>query len=240
MRITSRVAPTSCVRTMCAPFKIATAVAAKDPARRSSGSGRSRSLPMKDFRESAMRIGRPSARSSPSPRTTSQSHASQGSAAFRKKPMPGSRTMRLADKPASCARVRLCCRRLRTRLIGLLRPRPGFRGHQDRARRPLGRHRGHAGIVAKSAHVVDHRGPRVQGGQRDPAALGVNGDRQGGRRAERADGPGEPADLFRLRDLGLQIRGGGHGADIDHVRALGGHLLCALADARPRFQRRSP
>src|SRR5262245_15842358 len=77
-RTASRVGPTSCVRTTCAPLKTATAVAAREPVSRSSGGRPPRSEPRKRLRETPTRIGRPSRRSRARPRSSSRSQAAAG------------------------------------------------------------------------------------------------------------------------------------------------------------------
>src|SRR5690606_38684848 len=58
-RSASTVCFTSCARMMLAPLIMATTAAANEPATRLSGSGSSRSLPIKDLREAPTSIGKP-------------------------------------------------------------------------------------------------------------------------------------------------------------------------------------
>src|SRR5205809_6535660 len=103
-RMASSVSAVSWVRITAAPCWTAIAVAASDPASRSAGPRRPVIAPMNDLRDTPTQTGLPSCLSADSPASTAESHASQGIASCRKKPTPGSTTIRSSGIPAARAR----------------------------------------------------------------------------------------------------------------------------------------
>src|SRR5436190_4228955 len=102
-RTASTVSGTSWVRMSAAPPSTAAVVAASEPGRRAAESSRPVMAPTNDLRETPTQSGRPRAASAGNPASTATSHACQAMPVSRKKPMPGSRTIRCVGIPAACA-----------------------------------------------------------------------------------------------------------------------------------------
>ena len=156
-RTASTVSATSWVRISVRPAEHGRAsAAASEPASRSAGRRRPGSqAPMNDLRETPTQTGRPRRASRDSPASTATSHSCHGSAASRKKPMPGidARSGRRA-MPASRARVEAPVEMLEhgrrpapsprgRRARRAITMRPDARARRPRARAP-GRRRGRA------------------------------------------------------------------------------------------------
>src|SRR5439155_1038098 len=124
-RTASTVSATSWARMRAAPPSTAAAVAASEPGSRAAGSSRPVIAPTKDLRETPTHSGRPSAARAGRPASTATSQACQTTPASRKKPMPGSSTIRSSGTPAARAAASAVVRIRVTLATGASRTRPG-------------------------------------------------------------------------------------------------------------------
>ena len=189
-RTASSVSRTSCVRISEAPWATARAVAASEPASRSPGDARPVTAPRKDLRDTATQRGRPDRAGARDPARIATSHSTQETGPPRKKPIPGSRTIRCVGDPgrarprqgAAQARRHRGQRSRRERLSGRRR------GHGDQSRAGLG-HQSSELRIGETRDVVDHARARRERRPGGGDASGVRRHRDLERAREHLDGP---------------------------------------------------